>query len=85
MPHDQRSPLARTGGCLLTGILLYLEAAVGIGIAVTVGESLGPALAARGYNPNVGTGYLIGLGLGAMVAVYPIVWLDRLRRRFRGR
>ena len=76
-----RSLPARPGGCLLSGLLLWLEAAIGVVIASLVAEKLAPPLAARGYNPNIGEGFLIAWGLGAISAVYPVLWIDRLRRR----
>ncbi|MCP3733453.1 hypothetical protein M9979_00950 [Sphingomonas sp. RP10(2022)] len=77
-----RSPLAKTGGCLLSALLLWVELTIGIAIAALVAEPLGPPLAARGYDPDIGTGFLIAWGLGAAIAVYPVIWLDRLRRRW---
>lgn len=78
----ERSPLATAGGCLLTGVLVYMEFTMGIVIAALVADKLAPSLAARGYNPNIGDGFLIGWGLGAVIAIYPVIWMDRLRRRW---
>jgi hypothetical protein len=77
-----RSPLASAGGCLLTGILVYVEFSLGIVIAALIAEKLAPALAARGYDPDIGPGFLIAWGLGAVIAIYPVIWMDRLRRRW---
>jgi len=81
MPPE-RPPFAKAGGCLLTGVLVYVECSIGIAIAALVADGLAPSLAARGYNPNIGTGFLIALGLGAVIAIYPVIWMDRLRRRW---
>lgn len=82
-PHGRSadpSLQARASGCLLSGILLFVELSVALGIADTVREALAPALAARGFPTKLGSGFLIGLGLGGIVAIYPVIWLDRLRR-----
>jgi hypothetical protein len=71
----------RAGGCLLHGIILWFEFTIGVVIAAIIAEKLGPALAARGYNTDIGNGFLIAWGLGAAVAIYPVLWIDRLRRR----
>jgi hypothetical protein len=75
------SPARKAGGCLLHGIILWFEFTIGVVIAAMIAEKLGPALAARGYNTNIGNGFLIAWGLGAAVAIYPVIWIDRLRRR----
>lgn len=85
MRRADDAPPPRTGlGCLVTAVMLFLELSLGLGIAVSIGEALAPSLAARGYNPKVGGGYMIGFTLGAIVAIYPVIWLDRLRRRLGG-
>ncbi len=71
----------RAGGCLLHGIILWFEFSIGVVIAALIAEKLSPPLAARGYNINIGSGVLIAWGLGAVVAIYPVLWIDRLRRR----
>lgn len=82
----RRSPLASAGasagGCLLTGVLLYVEFTIGVVIAALIAERLAPSLAARGFDPDIGSGFLIAWGLGAVIAIYPVIWLDRLRRRW---
>ncbi len=80
----RRSPLRKAGGCLVTGFFLYLEVSLAIAIPVLMTQKLGPSLAARGYNPDIGAGFMLGLVLGAIVAIYPVIWLDRLRRRLGG-
>ncbi len=75
------SPPGKAGGCLLHGVVLWFEFTIGVVIAAMIAEELGPALAARGYNTNIGNGFLIAWGLGAVVAIYPVIWIDRLRRR----
>ncbi len=75
------SPTRRAGGCLLHGIVLWFEFTIGVVIAALIAEKLDPALAARGYDTKIGNGFLIAWGLGAAVAIYPVIWIDRLRRR----
>ena len=71
----------RAGGCLLHAIILWFEFTIGVVIAALIAEKIAPALAARGYNTDIGNGFLIAWGLGAVVAIYPVLWIDRLRRR----
>ena len=75
------TPLRTAGGCLLTCVFLNLELGIGAVIASEIGNMLAPAVASRGFNPAIGAGFLISWGLGAVVAVYPVLWIDRLRRR----
>jgi hypothetical protein len=78
------SPARKAGGCLLHGVVLWFEFTIGVVIAALIAEKLGPALTARGYNTNIGTGFLIAWGLGAAAAIYPVIWIDRFRRRLLG-
>ncbi len=75
------APARKAGGCLLHGVVLWFEFTIGVVIAALIAEKIAPALAARGYNMNIGSGVLIAWGLGAVVAIYPVLWIDRLRRR----
>ena len=79
-----RAPGTRAAGCLAWAFYLWLECSIGIAIAFLVGEQLSPALAERGFNVRTGAGVLIGWGLGAIVAIYPMIWLHRLGRRLIG-
>ncbi len=81
---NARSSRAKVGGCLVAALFLWLEATVAIGIAGGVIRALRDPLEARGYNPDVGSGFMIAVGLGLMAALYPVIWLDRLRRRLGG-
>jgi len=82
--RDARTPRAKVGGCLVAALFLWLEATAAIGIAGGVIKMLREPLEARGYNPDIGSGFLIAVGLGMMAALYPVIWLDRLRRRLGG-
>lgn len=79
-----RTPRAKVGGCLVAALFFWLEATAGIGIVGGVFKALRQPLEARGYNPDVGSGFMIALALGVLAALYPVIWLDRLRRRLGG-
>lgn len=85
-PPRGRDALARAAGCLLWPFFLWFALSVGIAIAALVAEQIMPALGERGYNVRNGAGVFIAIGLGLIVAIYPVIWLHRLGRRLlRGR
>jgi hypothetical protein len=79
-----RTPDAKVSGCLAAAFFFWLESMAGIGIAGGVFKALRQPLEARGYDPDMGSGFMIALALGVMVALYPVIWLDQLRRRMGG-
>lgn len=78
---DGREEVRMVGGCLLQGVFLWIELTVFIVIAALVAEEVAPALRARGYDTDIGTGFLLAAGLGCAMAIYPTLWLHRLLRR----
>lgn len=79
---DQRGDVRMVGGCLLQGVFLWIELTVFVAIAALVAEEVAPALQARGYDTDIGTGFLLAAGLGGAMAIYPTLWLHRLLRRW---
>jgi hypothetical protein len=82
---DRTNPGRAAVGCLVLAVCVWIELSVFLGIATTVAEWLGPALRARGYNTKIGAGFLIAVGLGCIMAIYPTLWTHRLGRRIRRR
>lgn len=78
---SDRSAGATAVGCVWQFVFLQIELVVFIVIAALVAEQVAPGLRARGYNTNIGAGFLIAAGLGCVMAIYPTLWLHRWARR----
>lgn len=78
---SDRSGGATAVGCVWQFVFLQIELVVFIVIAALVAEQVAPGLRARGYNTNIGAGFLIAAGLGCVMAIYPTLWLHRWARR----